>query len=164
MRVLSCWEQPPDPLGAKARFEVGTASPVFSGFFTACFAMTNSFGVTPPQNVRLHPTTPGGCYGQGFYLAAGSYFTAEGGDFQGCIQTGCSGAFLPSTWSGPAKLNGIDFHNSMAYGVLVGSGVINLTMTGNFITSAGTSAVTFSGSNDYIAGIGSCKADIRPHL
>lgn len=133
--------------------EVVIDSTDITGFATACLAVTNTFGVTAPQNIWLHSMTPGGCVGQGYYLNAGSNIKIEGGDFQGCLLSGCAGVFIPNTFSGRAHVDGINFHNGMSYGVLTGAGNTNLTFTHNFV-QASTNGFNFGAGVDYITGIG----------
>jgi hypothetical protein len=125
-----------------------------TGFFTSAFAMTNTFGTTAPTNVWLRNVTPGGSIGSGVLLNNGSNFRMEGADNQGCLGTGCAYVFVNNSFSGFASISGVNFHNGGAYGVLIGSGVNNVSITNNFVRSASTAAFAMSGSNNYIYGLG----------
>jgi hypothetical protein len=133
--------------------EVIVDSSDMTGFASACFAMTNTFGVTAPLNVRLHSVTPGGCLSQGVNLAAGSNFKMEGGDIQGCIGTACQGIFAANTFSGGIIVSGVQFDNGGAYSLYIGT-VSNVTAHGNIFGMGATNAVNVISGADYIAGIG----------
>jgi hypothetical protein len=152
----SWYLQAPDPSYAmqvdSGSNEVVVDSTDMTGFFSGCFATTNTLSTSGPQNIWLHSLTPGGCYLQGYQINSGSHIKIEGGDFQGCIIPGCSGVFVNNGASGFVTISGVHFHNGLAFGVLTGTGVSGLIMTGNTFESI-TAGVAFGSSNDFNSGI-----------
>lgn len=134
--------------------EVIVDSVDMTGFFSACAAMTATHSQAGPQNVRFHSVTPGGCYQQGYLINAGAHFKIEGGDVQGCIQSGCSGVLVNNGSGSTAIISGVDFHAGGSFSVSTGTGVTILNMIGNQFSIGGTAAVAFGASNDFISGIG----------
>jgi len=120
-----------------------------TGFFSACVGVTNTFAGVAPVDIRFHSLTPGGCYLQGYLISAGVNITIEGGDFQGCILSGCAGVYVNNGASGFVKIEHVDFHNGGSYSILTGANVSGANITNNNLSVGSTASMAFGATNDF---------------